>query len=189
MLKIHGNKEMIKVTYVLYAGLLIFLISMIGAYMNGDIDFLRDHLLETLSYYIGIPLLGICLHIGFGREIELNESGCTIRCLFIRRRYSWEQMQYRQWFDYPRFMTKRTSYPGGFIFSVKPVRTLFGKTDIDKYSFLHPFSSINIHFPPEDGSKQQSLRGYIANYEVDQRKFYDFIQRINLSIKDLPPLR
>lgn len=189
MIKIHGNKEIIKVTYLLYVGLLMILISEIGAYMNGDINWIKENRPEHLLYYISAPLFSTWIRIGFGREIELNETGCTIRCLLIRRRYRWDQMQYRQWIDYPKFMTKRTAYAGGIILSTKPVRTLFGKTDIDKYSFIHPLSCVNIHFSPEDGNKQQSLRGYIANYEVDKREFYAFIHQTNLSIKNLPPLQ
>lgn len=169
MIKIHGNKEIIKVTYLLYVGLLMILISEIGAYMNGDIDWIKENRPEHLLYYISAPLISTWIRIGFGREIELNETGCTIRCLLIRRRYRWDQMQYRQWIDYPKFMTKRTAYAGGIILSTKPIRTLFGKTDSDKYSFIHPLSCVNIRIYCQLRSRQtRILCVYPSNKSVNQ---------------------
>ena len=187
-LKICGSRSAYGVAYLFYISATIFLICEIGAYVNGDVEWLCTEGLGCMFYQTFSLCLGVIFHIGFGRKIELDEDGCEIRFGFIKRRYSWDRMQHRIWIDYPEWMAKRTCYPGGIILSAKPIRTLLGKVDIDKYSFAHPFSSVNIHFCTEEVKQAKRKRTYWPTYEVQRDEFYAFIERIDLPIDNLPKL-
>ena len=77
----------------------------------------------------------------------MDESGCTVKVLFISHRYTWSELNIEM-IDYAGMIGYRDPYRGGVIFYKGKRRPKFLKPS--SYSvFAHPLKFFHVNFEPE----------------------------------------
>lgn len=123
----------------------------------------------TNSVYIPLAFLGICFFIiirywiAVGRIFVFDCDGVTISFLWYKKCYAWEDFQLKQFFLCEEGFGYRSPYSKGIELSYKQRRRPTWLQPMQYCFFVHPFSYIVIHFPPE---KQPPIK-YPAIYELD----------------------
>ena len=116
-------------------------------------------------FYIGCIVMFV---FSSGRTVSLDENGCTICFLWIKKTYAWSEMKTKriERFSLPSMWDRyQYPYPKSAIFA--PYKVFKFKLMIRPwhYVWLHPFSFIYINFP-------QKTVSHVKDCEIDEEEFW-----------------
>lgn len=123
----------------------------------------------------GIPLvILLALYwVSTGRTLTMDENGCTIRFLWFKKLFRWEDLQEKSVADYKSLSAHPMPYHGGVVFATKRMKRI-GDAHPIYYSALRPFSSFYVYFHPEHLTEHRS---YVKLYTVKESDFREKMSR------------
>ncbi len=156
----------------------VALFSAVAVLFVSWILYIEDVSLFILYGFSCLAFILIALYwIATGRTIVLEPDGAEISFLWIKRKYSWDQLLTKQFFKCENGLGFRIPYTDGIELCHRKVSRPSWIKPMQYNFIFHPFAYIVIHFPPINKTPIK----YPALYEVDRKTLVNAIKKWGLN--------
>jgi len=168
-LTIKPGKET-KQLIALYVGVILFCWIIFSIYTQ---SFLLGTIFLVIVSFVMIPWV-----IASARTFVMDENGCTVKFLWLKKTYTWRDMKTKQYVTYDACLESNSPCNQAAEFSIKQVR-IPKSMKAHTYCWLfHPFSFVFVYFPPrKDYYADRSFSARLDRsrcsiiYEADEEEF------------------
>ncbi|MDO4337444.1 MAG: hypothetical protein Q4C91_05055 [Eubacteriales bacterium] len=140
------------------------------------------------SGYAFCILLMINYWIMVGRTLIMDERGCTVCFLWLKKEYRWEELKVKRIEDYSKCMgSKGPHYKGGAVFSLRDNIHRPAWKHLGDYLALHPIkvlTSFFVYFEMKPGVKKKEGDTGYGYYEVDEKVFRENMKKWGVELEE-----
>lgn len=179
----------------IFAAMILVAISL-GSYVIlelSDMNKASNMDLEAVLCVLAIPLIPISIFLilcpSCERIVEMSAEGCTVRFLWYKKFYRWDELQVKRLADY-RYCNwgwnayhKVIEYDEGAEFSPEPVKRREG-TSPPSYCVWHPLTYIYVNFRNKAAEEAPKWSEHIC--EVDKEFFLAKMAEWGVVLEDAP---
>ena len=161
--------------HIIVAFLLFFNAAFFFLLLSAGSGILFPCIITFLLYFIVLRFW-----VSVGRTFIFEDSGCTVKFLFLEKHYSWGKLHTKQTVDYKNAFGYRVPYVAGAIFTTKPIKTPL-RLKPAQYSFLfHPFCFCFVNFNPHIQYRKLDYKTpdvYLVEETEFLEKFSQYLQQ------------
>lgn len=118
------------------------------------------------------------------RTLIMDEEGCTVKFLFIKKKYRWDELKVKRIEKYMhRYGYKSLPYNGSAVFSKKKIRKPKRMDPADYSMLVHPFSFFYVRFHSEKPLQKWTVYAS-PDYEVDEDEFRELMKKWNVELEE-----
>ncbi|MDO4337448.1 MAG: hypothetical protein Q4C91_05075 [Eubacteriales bacterium] len=124
-----------------------------------------------------------------GRTLIMDERGCTVCFLWLKKEYRWEELKVKRIEDYRKCRGRRGQppYKGGAVFSRRDNIHRPARKDLVNYLLFHPIIVITtffVYFELEPEVKKKGGFTGAGIYEVDEKVFRENMKKWGVELEE-----
>ena len=168
-----------KTTIVIAVFLFFTYIPLVLVTMSNGVSLVAS--LEGWGIYL---LLALRCGLESCRTLIMDEEGCTVKILFIKKKYHWDELKVKRIEKYMhKYGYKSLPYNGCAVFSKRKIRKPKRMHPADYSMLVHPFSFFYVCFH-SDKPLQKWVSYYPPDYEVDEDEFRELMKKWNVELEE-----